>query len=191
MKLVKKLVGVGVVAVMGLTFATGAFADTKTQDVDVTINGGGLHLTVPNIKKVHDINLTEHREVADIELDGGISIKDLTGTQAGWRLEVSATPLERTSDQYKLPTGTLGISAPENIGVVGNLGVQPYPEIMTQGATIDNGNVTVASAKEGEGMGHYRIDFRNNMVFFVGVDATSAKEGTYESTITWNLVTGP
>lgn len=183
MKLVKRLVGLGIITTLSLTMATGVFAATKTQDLEVKIQSGNLTLDVPNLIVPNNITLNNVTNTYKIGINGPIEVKDLTGQQEGWTLTVSATPLTR-SDNYQLPGGTLTInpvtSTPSDINV------------NTQNNVIDNGSpVIVASADQGHGMGEYELTFANNEVFTLNLDVAQAKEGDYESTITWNLVTGP
>lgn len=189
MKLAKKLVGLGVAAVIGLTFATGVFADTKTQDVEVTINGGGLNLDIPGLNSIGNITLTKDRDSYYVGFDGNFMIRDLTGTQAGWRLTASATPL--TSSSYQLPAGSLTIKAPESINTNPIRLGATLPEVLTEEKNLDSGAVIVADAAEGTGMGSFALSFESDNALGLHIDAITAKEGTYESTITWNLVTAP
>lgn len=193
MRLVKKLIGVGVTAVMGLTFATGALADSsKTTDLDVTIKGAGLSLEVPTVKPMNDIVLTKDRERYYIGFDGDFVIKDLRGTQAGWRLDVAATRLTEVKSGYQLPFGSLWPEITGNIKATSpDYDTDKLPSFGNSLSNIDAGPVTLVTAEEGMGMGSFEISFKDGEALFLQVDPVSAKEGTYESTITWNLVTAP
>lgn len=192
MKLVKKLVGFGVATVVGLSMATGALADTKTQDIEVMIQGGGLNLDIPNVFPLGNITLTEQQEVYHAEFDGPISIQDLTGTQAGWRLNVSSTPLTEVNSGYQLPGGTLSIEPVDSVKRINyGVGLPDLPDINEVESPIDNGSVTVASAAKGTGMGSFEISFKDNEALCLHIDALTAKSGEYESTVTWDLVTAP
>lgn len=192
MKLAKKLVGLGAAAAMSLAFATATFADIKTQDVEVTIQGGGLSLDVPNLDPISNITLTKERDSYNVGFDGNFTIRDLTGTQAGWKLSVSATQLTEINSGYGLPFGSLTIKPPKNVVTDPiRLGATLPDLVPTEEVYLDAGTVVVANAQQGTGMGSFKLSFEDNNAIGIHIDALTAKEGTYESTITWNLVTGP
>lgn len=143
---------------------------------------------------------------------GDFGVIDARGTQEGWSVTVEATPftmvepaggfINGVSDKYSLPYGSLVLNPLETIlGVYGE-GSDIYPKGATAGTAIDldgGGAVKVASAEIGKGMGEYKLTFGVDALELV-IDPTTAKIDNenhpggitpYESTLTWNLVTGP
>ena len=184
----KKLFIVSLVAMLSMFFATGALADTKTNDVDVTIQAGEFSLATPSIKSFGNITLQSTPQTYKTSFDGKFTVKDLRGTQAGWRLDVEASQF--TNGASTLTVGSLSIEPISNITRVGT-GSGELPTVsMNSNQVIDDGKVEVARAKAGTGMGVFDITFPTDALSLV-VDATTAKVGTYESTLTWNLVLAP
>lgn len=197
MKFLKKLTGFGLATAIGLSMVTSALADdTKTQDVEVTIQSGGMSLEVPNLVPLGNITLNKDSQTYKVKMNGPIAIRDLTGSQAGWRLNVSATPLKEKSKNYQLPSGTLTLGNVSSITRVDNGNPLDKPDILSDSsnAIIDNNQaVTVAraDANSGKGMGSFELSFDNNEVLALHIDAATAIAGEYTSTVTWSLITGP
>lgn len=198
MKFLKKLTGIGLATALGLSMVTSALAnDTKTQDVEVTIQSGGMSLEVPSIVPLGNITLNKDRQTYKVQMNGPITIRDLTGSQAGWRLNVSATPLTHkdTSKNYQLPSGTLTLGNVTSITRVDSGNPSDKPEILSDSsnAAIDSATVTIARAEanSGKGMGSFELSFENNEALALHIDAATAIAGEYTTTVTWSLVTGP
>lgn len=192
MKMSKSLIVLMTIIAVCLILATGALADTKTTEVDVNIKGGGLHLEIPNLEPIGNITLTKERNSYSVGFDHDFIIRDLTGKQAGWQLSVSATPLTEIKSKYQLPSGSLTIKPPVAISTEPLRPGATLPEIVLgEEKILDAGITTVVNAKQGTGMGSFALSFKDGNAIALHLDALTAKEGTYESTITWNVVTAP
>lgn len=194
MKLKKGLFAIGVTAVLTLTFVVDAFAEVKTQEMEVNIKGGELSLEIPKLEidTISDITLTKERDSYNIGFDDVFTIRDLTGTQAGWRLWVSATPLTEVDSNHQLPSDSLWVKSTGSITAIDykNEPTQ-LPYVLQYPYAISSEGVLVANAGEGEGMGSFELSFPSGDALELYIDALTAKEGTYKSTITWSLVTAP
>lgn len=184
----KKLLVTGVALVASLTMATGVFADTQTNDVDITVKGGEFSLKTSSIESFGDITLKANPETYKTSFNSKFTTKDLRGTHAGWRLDVSASPFD--NGNHKLPNGSLSLDPISKIDRVGTGSGGSPTKSMNSNTVIDDGKVEVAKAASGAGMGVFDITFPNNALSLV-VDATTAKSGSYESTLTWDLVQAP
>lgn len=176
---------------MSFSLITEALADTKTNDVSITVNGGEFSLTTPTIKPYGDITLQATPQTYKTSFNGKFTVKDIRGTQEGWRLDVSASQLSGGAGGVnKIPKGSLSLQPISTISRVGvGSGAAPTKVMLTNTA-IDNGAVVVAKASAGTGMGVFDITFPTDALSLV-VDATTAKAGSYSSTLTWNLVQAP
>lgn len=184
----KNIFTTGVALVASLTMATGAFADTQSNNVDITVQAGEFSLTTSNIDSFGDITLEAAPQTYQTSFASNFTVKDLRGSQAGWRLDVSASPFD--DGDHQLPSGSLSLEPISNIERVGTGSGALPTESMTSNEIIDNGTVEIAKAVAGSGMGVFDITFPSNALSLV-VDATTAKAGTYTSTLTWNLVNAP
>ncbi|WP_144460332.1 WxL domain-containing protein [Siminovitchia fortis] len=192
-KFSKKLFGVGLVSVMSLSFATGAFADTKSNEVDVTIKSGEFSLATSDIESFGEIELKSTPQTYKTSFNDKFTVKDLRGTQAGWRVDVSASQF--TDGTNTLPKGTLSLEPVSSIKRVGTgQGALPV-KTMDSNKVIDDGTVAVVKADTGGGMGVFDFEFPKNALSIV-VDPTTAKvlngsKATYQSTLKWDLVQAP
>ncbi|GAF66452.1 hypothetical protein BTS2_3353 [Bacillus sp. TS-2] len=186
--------------ILGVSSTSFANTDTKDVDVSASIQGGSFELSTSEIGDFGDIELQATPQTYNANFENHLVIKDLSGMQQGWRLDVSATPFTLTNNgelsDYHLPAGSLALDAPENITRVGT-GSGGLPASLMQGKrVIDDGAVTVARALAGDGMGEFSLSFPQNAVSLV-VDATTAfiessnPNATYQTTLTWNLVQAP
>lgn len=184
----KQVFTVGVAIVVSLTMVTGVFADTKSNDVDITVQAGEFSLSTSDIDSFSDITLEAEPQTYSTSFASAFTTKDLRGSQAGWRLDVSASPFA-TAD-HQLPLGSISLDTISKIERVGEGTGAPPTISMAHRIVIDEGAVEVAKADVGTGMGVFNITFPDDALSLV-VDATTAKTGTYKSTLTWDLVTAP
>ncbi|WP_110925960.1 WxL domain-containing protein [Bacillus massiliglaciei] len=182
------------IGVLSFSFETGAFAATETSKengVDLQIEGGEFSLNTTDIHSFGNVTLEDQPEIYHTSFDDKFTVKDIRGTQAGWRIDVSATPF--TDGTNTLPRGSLSIAPLTSIERVG-IGQGAIPEkTATANRIIDDGTVTIAKADIGSGMGVFDLKFPNNALSVV-VDPTTAKieeNGQYQSTLTWDLVQAP
>lgn len=193
------LVGVSLAAVLGMTAVTGVSAnEVKTNDVDITIDSPevAFDLQVPNIKSFGAIQLeaTPQSYTTGFNSDsssfkGNFGVIDLRGTHAGWNLTVQASTFENKSTGHKLPAGSLTLGG-QMEGVA--LGSTPDPgtKSITKTAIDDNAALSVEKFASGSGMGQFDYKFADDALE-ITVDSRTAKAGTYNSTLTWTLYTGP
>lgn len=192
MKRVSQLMLVAIMLLVSFPFVGDVFAETQTQDLEVNIQSGGMSLKVPNTVSISDITLKKEVDSFKIGFDGNVVINDLRGSQAGWRLNLSATPLTEVETGHQLPIGSL-LTAPTakinstTIGYDANLPtvLNAYPY------QIDGDPVPFSRAEPNTGMGSFEISFDPGEALLLSISAATAKEGTYQSTITWDLVSAP
>lgn len=198
-KLKKGFVGAGLVAVLGMSLATGVSADdggvVKSNKVDLTIKSapvgnGGLDLNTAEIKDFGEIELGELPKVHKVGFENSFTVTDLRGTQEGYSLSLEASPFTNHESGHQLPTGSLTLDAVESVDRVGTgTGELPVTELTSKKA-IDDGGVLVLNAEKGKGAGIFKVTFAEDALGLT-VDATTAKVGKYESTLTWNLQSTP
>ncbi|MFC2949387.1 WxL domain-containing protein [Virgibacillus sediminis] len=187
-KFVKKF-AVGTLAV-GL--AAGAFAPSAlaaTDDVGSTITGGDLSLTAPVINDFNAVTLDGKIQSATATIDP-FSVVDARGSGAGWNVMVSAGQLSQVDSTgnviYSLPGNSMTISSPT---VTAQAGASAAEGLIKGSGTIDNTTgVKLISAGTDQGMGTYDI---SNSALDINLQPKDAKAGTYTSTVTVNLTTGP
>lgn len=165
---------------------------TATNDVDFTLEGGELSLANSEVVSFGTIKLSEQPKSYSTSFTDHFTVKDLTGNQLGYRVDVSATPF--TDGKNILPKGTLSLKPVSAIEKVGT-GTSTAPvSSLSSNQIIDNGKVTLVSAATGTGMGVYNLTFPDNALS-IAVDPTTAKidgaSSTYQSTITWDLIQAP
>ena len=193
MSKMKRLLSVGLATVMSLGFATGAFASTQQQnDVDITIKSGEFSLALSTIQSFGDIELKSTPQTYKTSFDNKFTVKDLRGTQAGWRVDVSASPF--SNGENTLPTGTLSLEPVSTIERVGT-GQGSLPKnVMDSNKVIDDGTVSVLQATSGSGMGVFEFAFPSDALSVI-IDPTTAKAtengSAYVSTLAWDLVQAP
>lgn len=193
------LVGASLAAVLGLTAVTGVSAnEVKTNDVNITITPPqvAFDLQVPTIKDFGTIELkaTPQSYTTGFNSDSkainkNFGVIDLRGTHAGWNLTVQASTFENKSTGDKLPTGSLTLGG-QMEGIA--LGSTPNPgtKSIARTAIDDGAALSVERFTPGSGMGQFDYKFADDALE-ITVDSTTAKIGTYSSTLTWTLYTGP
>lgn len=197
-KLKKGFAGASLIAILGMSLVTGVSASTdgvvKSNDVDLTINSspvgnGGLDLRTSEIIDFGAIELGDNPELYNTSFESNFTVTDLRGTQEGYSLSLAASQFEN-EDGHKLPAGSLsldGIASVERVGT----GTGHLPETQLNSLTaIDDGEVKIVNAEVGKGAGVFDINFDEDALGLT-VDATTAKVGTYESTLIWNLQATP
>lgn len=181
--------------------------DGQSDDVDFVLNSGILELQTAPIQSFGEIQIDNQIKPYKTSFESAFNIKDLRGTQAGWRLDVSATQFKVVepiggfkagTSANKLPIGSLTLSPLESINRIG-IGDGGLPVNKLSGNTIiDDGIVTVATANMGDGVGEFDLVFPEGALTLVinpataKVDTVNYPNGTpYESTLTWTLVSAP
>lgn len=182
-------------------------SDSQSDDIDFLLDSGTLELQTSPIKSFGKIKISNQIKSYKTSFDTVFNIKDLRGTQEGWRLDVSATQFKvvEPSGGFKagtsahiLPVGTLTLSPLESISRVGTGNGNLPVNRLNSNTVIDDGIVTVASANKGDGAGEFNLKFPENALTLIinpataKVDKINYPNGTpYEATVTWTLVSAP
>src|SRR5690625_5019025 len=187
----KKLFGAGLVAVMSLSFATGAFADdsdvTKSDTVDATLNSGGFDLTTSPIDSFGNITIKIDDEKYSTSFERDFVVKDLRGLDDNWQLTVSSTALESETHSFD---NVLSISPLADIEREGTTNYNDLPDKGISSETVlDDGDVLIAKSDDGSGLGQFSLTFPDDAIHLMVTPGM--KEGLFESTLTWNLMSVP
>lgn len=162
------------------------FAATDTTAV--TITGGSLVYTTPlTAGDFPAATLTGLQQVESANISP-YTVTDSRGGSAGWNLTVAASQF--TTGTTTLPAGSLLMAlAPVSTTTTGNLGIAPVPVATT---AIDNATtqkfVTAAAVALG-GAGAWT--FSPSVGALTLTIPPAVAPGTYTSTITTTLATGP
>ncbi|HEU4658614.1 MAG TPA: WxL domain-containing protein [Capillimicrobium sp.] len=182
---------VAAIAAVIASLVAAASASAESDTTSVTITGGSLSYTVPlQADDFPNVQLNGLTQVVKANVDP-YSITDARGSGAGWNLTISASQFSDGSG-HTLPTGSLtlvnlGVPVPEvNLGGL----VPPVPTLPA--SPIDGGTtqkIISAAALPLSGTGQWNfVPLANALVLSVPPTATP---GTYTSTITTTLSTGP
>lgn len=175
--------GTAALVLMTTAFTTAAMA----EDVTTTITGtGSVALSSVSASSFATaVTLDGTTQTVTGAAIGTFDVTDARGTGAGWNVAVSATPFAQVGGKSLSP-GSLTLTAP----VVGFLdpNSSPLDTLTPLGGTIDGGSVKVLSAAVDGGMGGYRID---PMAMQLELKPKEVYAGTYTSTVTVALTTGP
>lgn len=182
----KKLVtGTAVLALSMTAFASASLAeDTSTSTV---ITGGTLNYTGITATNFEGIVLNGAIQTVAAQIDA-FTITDPSGTGAGWDIAVSASQFNNPLTPTLLSAESLTIAAPT---VTEGEGSSVASDIASLGGGIDNNlttPVTILSADTAEGMGSYSVGAIPMTLTLVPKEVYA---GTYTSTITATLTTGP
>ena len=180
----------------------------KSEKATLQLGEGDLTLETSPITSFGSHQIEKEKKTATAAFNGEFFVTDARGTQAGWDLTVSATPFTIVEpvggwvkeNVYSLPMGSFSLNNLVGLNGVYGENASLYPVAQQLGVAIDLGQeVKIASASKGTGMGRYAFDFGQEALSLV-IDPTTAKIDKvnypdsvtpYESTITWNLVSGP
>jgi hypothetical protein len=176
-------------AVASLLAPPAAHAATDTSSI--TISGGTLDYTTPLAAgDFPATTLTGVQQVRTASVDPFV-VTDSRGGSAGWNLTIQASQF--TSGGNTLPTGSLVMAAPPvPTTTLGNLGVPPVPNATLATTPLDSGSPqTLASAAAVPlgGAGRWTFTPLPNTLTLTVPPAVAP--GTYSSTITTTLATGP
>jgi hypothetical protein len=173
-----------------LTVAVSAAAATDTTSV--TITGGSLSYTTPLVASdFPDVQLNGLTQVVTANISP-YAVTDARGTNDGWNLTVEATRFDDGSG-VKLPAGSLTmVNVPVPLPGVSLAGlVPPVPSVPLN--PIDGGGTAqkIASALAAPLSGTGQWTFTPTAGALVLSVPPTAAPGTYSSTITTTLATGP
>lgn len=160
--------------------------NTHTESITITNIDKTISFEKPSISNIDNVTLGESKRTVTANVTP-MFIKDWRDTSNDWRLLVSATRAKLKGEEYYLPVGTMELKAISDVERITGSGSIPTTKLTTKTA-IDNGQVAIAESTDSRG--EYRVIFPSNALE-ISVDPTTAKAGTYTSTITWELVTAP
>lgn len=162
-------------------------------DVETSLKEGELLLEgLSNVGLGESVTLDGTTQTIETEMNP-FTIEDGRGTGQGWTLNVSATPLtlqtEGTSgERSSLPEGTFSMSSVAVAAKEGASSASEGMSISQKGALDKPGELNVITAEDGAGMGQYEVsDMSLSLVF----EPQHTAAGTYSSTVTFSLVSGP
>jgi hypothetical protein len=179
-KSLKKLV----VNVATVGFVFGAFASSSFA-AETAITGGNLSMTQPTISNLAPVTLNGQIQTTTASM-GAFTVTDPTGTGVGWNVVVEASQLTDSVKNLTIPNNSLDIAIPT---VTAQAGATDISSITTASGKIDNATgVKILSAQVDGGMGTYDIGAN---VLTLNLQPKDVKAGTYTSTITVTVTTGP
>jgi hypothetical protein len=181
--------GTAALALMTTVFASTTMAAdsdinaaiTGTDSVTISEIGAGTGFT--------PTKLTGKTVTINSDSFGSFEVTDARGTGAGWDISISAEPFTNTAapeGKQALSTGSLTLSAP-TVGL-GDDNSSPINTITTNGGAVDNSSVSMLRAETNGGMGTYKI---TGMPMQLKLMPKEVYAGTYTSTVTVSLTTGP
>jgi putative surface cell wall-binding protein len=184
-----------VVALVTLVVAAAppTLALAATDTTSVTLTGGTLSFTTaPTAANFPATTLTGATQTIATDFDDW-RVNDARGTGAGWNVSFQATQFS-DGGSNTLPAGSLKVKVPAVTAVDPlNLAAPPVAQGLPPW-TIDNGAaVKVFSALAGTGAGEWNFD-QANILAAKDLQLTvpaSAAAGTYTSTLTFTLASGP
>lgn len=194
-KMFKASVGISALAFMMFS-STAYAAPTDTTVAEVSIQSGQLSLTAPAPNVTFSpITVDGNTHVRNVGFSNPLIVEDLTGTGAGWNVTVQASQFVETNGTagLDLPTNSLRLQSPVSISPSAQAPAITGPAPWT----IDGGAVKILSAVVNDGMGTYNINFSAANALQLSVDTSgpvvdvAANPTVYESTITWQVSTGP
>lgn len=168
-----------------------AAAHAATDTSSITISGGTLDYTTPlTASDFPATTLTGVQQVKTADV-APFAVTDSRGGAAGWHLTIQASQFTSGSDT--LPAGSLIMATPPvPTTTLGNLGIVPVPNATLATTPIDNGsaqNVASAAAVALGGAGKWTFTPLTGALTLTVPPAVAP--GTYTSTITTTLATGP
>jgi hypothetical protein len=168
-----------------------AAAQAATDTSSITITGGTLDYTTPlTAGDFPATTLTGVQQVKSADV-APFAVTDSRGGSAGWHLTIQASQFASGSDT--LPAGSLVMATPPiPTTTLGNLGVPPVPNATLGTTALDNGSAqTVASAAAVALGGAGKWTFTPLSGALTLTVPPAVAPGTYTSTITTTLATGP
>ena len=191
----KSILGLSMALMMSLGFETDVFAEEvrNSHDISVNVSGNGLHLELSGVEDFGVIQLKKTPVTHATSFKGELTVTDLRGNGKGWELYATATPFVNVTDGehvgHELPAGSFKINPVEKVAYAGEGDMSNIKEplvFLDEPTVLDDGVVEVVKTFMGSGAGAWGIYFPKKALE-ITVDATTAYEGEYESTIHWFL----
>lgn len=165
-----------------ITDASNNFTDVT---VNVTIVPGSL--TIKSVPSIHFGKIKIGDPVKSTSQNGEfnavMSVDDLRGTKAGWKLQASMSDF--TDQDGKRINAQIALLK----GVVSNTD-NKIDGLTTFDAILNNNLQTIVRAEQGSGMKNSTATFKNEDIALVNI-SPDAKIGSYEATINWVLLDTP
>jgi hypothetical protein len=182
--MIKKLI----VTFSALAIIATSFVGAKaTFAADAGVTGGSLSMVQPTVGNFTAVTLNGQIQTTNASI-GAFTVSDATGTGNGWNLVIKATTFTDSVKSLTLPTNSLDIALP---AVTAQAGASAESTITKTVGKIDNATgVKVMSAALDGGMGTYDVTFPTNSLT-LNLQPKDVKAGTYTSTISLTLTTGP
>ena len=156
-----------------------AYAATST----VVLTAGTLSLSAPTVGNFGTVTLDGSAKTTSATVST-FSVNDARGSGAGWNVTVQATQFTMTG--HTLPMGSIAMPAPTVAKA--DATSNAVPSITAGPYVIDSASaVKISSAAVDSGMGSYNFT-SGNLTLTIPANAYA---GTYSSTVTVSVVTGP
>ncbi len=167
--------------------ATAMLGGTALAASTVLIKPGSLTITTPTVSNFGDVTLDGAAHTTNATVST-FNVIDATGSGTGWKVIVQATQVTTGgTTPILLATSSLQLAAP-TVAAAGT--ASAVPTIVSGPYIIDAGSaVKIASATANTGMGTYQFTPPANALT-LSIPA-SAYVGTYSSTVTVSVVSGP
>jgi hypothetical protein len=169
-------------------------AQAATSDTSITLNAGTLDYTTPfSAGNFPNTTLNGLPQVVHAGVNPWTVTDGRGSLLNGWNLTISATQFSTGGGSpHTLPTGSMTLATvPVPSTSVGNVSLPPVPVPLA--AALDGGSAQkVATSAVGQGLGQWTFTSLNPAGGDLAlVVPASAVAGTYTSTITSTLSTGP
>ena len=184
----RSLIPAGIVALVALLAPAGAFAAGGTTSV--ALLGGSLSFsTTPSASDFASTTLTGAQQTIHTNF-ANWGVNDGRGSGAGWHVTFQASQFTGTGP-ITLPLSSLVLTAPVVTPAALNLAVPPVLQGST--FTLDSGSaVPIVHALTLTGQGGWTMTQGNAAGGDLALTIpTTADAGTYTSTLTFTLATGP
>ena len=157
---------------------------TAFAAASVVLTGGTLTLTTPAVGNFGGVTLNGSAQSTTATM-GTFTVTDARGTGVGWNVTVQGTQF--TMAGHTLPMNSISMPAPTVANIDSTSG--STPSITTGPYLIDNASAVkiTSAAADGTGMGSYTYT-PGSLTLSIPANAYA---GTYTSTVTVSVVTGP
>jgi hypothetical protein len=169
---------------VGVFFAATAILGGTAFATTAVLNGGTLAVTTPTVGDFTGVTLNGSAQSTTASM-GTFNVIDARGTGVGWNVTVQATQF--TMSGHTLPMDSISMPAPTVAKIAATSG--NTPSITTGPYLIDDASAVkiTSAAADGTGMGSYTF---TPGALTLSIPA-NAYAGTYTSTVTVSVVTGP
>jgi hypothetical protein len=188
-KQIKVMLGGLLVATLLGTALVVPGSNNIAQAADAAVTGSPLAvdaITVGNFTAV----VLNGRTQSTFATINGFNVSDPTGTGAGWSVSLAASQFTTGgTTPLTLPTGSLTLTAPTV--ALGDASSSPLTTVTASGGAIDTATgLKLLSAAVNGGMGTYTTSFAADSLK-LNILPKDVKTGTYTSTITVTIASGP